>query len=63
MCNWYFLGKSCLFPKPKGFPSSKKLREKLLLPTRQQEIALTQGNQGQLGKGGRKQGKMGSQQL
>lgn len=63
MCNWYFSGKSCLFPKPKGFSSSKKLGEKLLLPTRQQKTAFTQENQRQLGKGGRKQGEMGSAAL
>lgn len=62
MYNWHFSGKSCLFPKPKGFASSKKLGESLLLPTRQQDTALTK-NQRLLGKGGRKQGEMGSAAL
>lgn len=63
MCNWHFSGKLRLFPKPKGFASSKKLGEKLLLATRQQETALTQGSRRWLGKGGRKQGEMASAAL
>lgn len=63
MCNWYFSGKPCLLPKPKGLASNKKVEENLLLPTREQETALTQGNQRQLKKEGRKQSEMASAAL
>lgn len=58
-----FQASHAYFQSQKAFSSSKKLGEKLLLPTRQQKTAFTQENQRQLGKGGRKQGEMGSAAL